>query len=305
MRTLIITTYLMLLATGYGCIGKTPVRTARPTLNVTPWEARTVRSAASGHTYRYLFAAGPSEDAPAMLLLHGGIFDHHMWLNVAGLSKRFNVYALEWPDKSLFYTGHIEDYGEISADFLFALGITRVFVAGVSMGALAAIDLVSRKKELDVPALFVFSAVMLGITEEEVEERTAIGRRALGFAPDRLRSIIEWRVKRTEFDRAPGEIQMGDIYYTRPYPYYFQVFSMVVNQGGQRQDTMAIECPVLLLHGTDDETMPVHVARLSVPVFNDAKMVEFDGFGHAMVFSHGPEFVQAIYRFLRQRALLR
>ncbi len=303
MRFLSITAALVVSTLLSSCIPKPPTRTERPQIDVAPWQELTVRSDRSGHTYRYLFAAGPSEGAPAMLLLHGGFFDQRMWLYTNRLSERFNVYALEWPNTSLYYSGHIEDYGEIAADFLDALSVIRAYVAGVSMGAFAAIDLVSRKTEIDFPAVFLFSAVMFGITEEEIEKRTAMAKRALAFAPDRLRRIAEWRVSKSNFNDAPGEIQQDDIFYTRPYPYYYQVFSMTVNQGAKRQDTMSIDCPVLILHGTADATMPIDVARLSASVFKDAEFREYEGYTHSMIFSHGSEFVDTIFDFLSRRDL--
>jgi pimeloyl-ACP methyl ester carboxylesterase len=298
--------YAVLLATAVAaaaCFSGTPERTGRPALQVAPWAEREVRSAESGHTHSYLFLEGPEEGAPALLLLHGGIFDNRIWLNTAALAERFHLYALRWPDVSLFYSGHIEDYGEIAADFLGALGIDRAHVAGVSLGAFAAVDFVSRKKEIEVPALFLLSSVMYGVTEEEIDERTAMARRALGFAPDRLRNIIEWRVGRTTFDRAEGPLQQDDIFYIRPYPYYFQIFSQAVNQGPARQATGAIDCPVLFLVGTEDETMPVEVARLGPSLFTDAELYEHEGGKHSMVFSDGPALAARMLEFLERRRI--
>jgi pimeloyl-ACP methyl ester carboxylesterase len=197
----------------------------------------------------------------------------------------------------------VKDYGEIAADFVRALGLERVYVAGVSLGAFAAVDFVSRKKEIEVPALLLISSVMYGITEEEVKERTAMARRALGFAPDRLRRIIEWRVRRTDFETAPGAHQQDDIYYTRPYPYYYQIFSQAVRQGPERQATGEIRCPVLFILGTDDETMPIDVARLGPELFADAELVEIEGGEHSMVFSRGSEIARTILAFVERRGL--
>lgn len=287
-----------------GCIPSKPTRTARPEAVREPWELRTVRSE-SGHEYRYLFAAGPSEDAPTMVLLPGGIFDNRIWLYTDGLAEHFNLYAPDWPDNSLYYTGHSTDYGEIVADFLDALGIDELYLAAVSMGTFAAIDLASRKKDAaDIKALVLASTVMFGITEEEVEERSKYGRLALKFSPERMRAVVEWQAERTEYDAAPGDVQQLDIFWVRPYVYYFQVFSMAKNQGDAKQDTMAIDCPVLLLHGTEDETMPVETARLNPTVFEDAEWVEFEGLKHSMVFSHGPQIAEAILTWLEKRDLM-
>jgi pimeloyl-ACP methyl ester carboxylesterase len=286
------------------CLPSVPCRTVRPDLDVRPWQERSVRSETSGHTYRYLFAAGPHENAPAVLLLHGGIFDNRIWLNSVALGEKFNVYALQWPDNSLFYTGNLSDYGEIARDFLLAIGVEEVFVAGVSMGVSGAIELAVHPSGPKIKALILCSGVMHGINDEEIEKRTATARRALGFSPERLRAIVDWRATRSDYDPAPGAHQMIDLFYTRPYPYYYQIFTAALNQGARRQATEKIACPVLFLNGTGDDIMLIHVARLNPTVFEDATFVEFDGYKHAMVYSKGPELVGAVFDFLEKRGLL-
>jgi len=295
-----------------GCLVGRPTRTTRPALGQTPpFEERTVRSSETGAEYRYLFAPGPSPAAPAILLLPGGIFDNRIWLYSGGLAERFNVYALDWPHDSPLYRGRMSDFGDVARDFLAALetaapdGSNMRFVAGVSMGTFAAIDLVSREPRIEIDALVLASTVMFAITPEEVEVRTGMAERALGFSPERLRAIIEWRVEGTEFDPAPGEVQQQQIFYVRPSSYYAQVFGASANQGDRPQDTQSIDCPVLFLAGTADETMRIDVARLSPTVFQDAELVEFEGYDHAMIFGHGPEMVEAMLAFFDRRNLPR
>lgn len=287
-----------------GCIGRHPTRTARPDLDTSPWKEMTTRSIDSGHEYRFLFLPGPSETSPAIILLHGGFFDQRMWLRTSELSEHFNVYAFEWPDNSLYYHGSIHDYGDLLADFLGTIEYTDLYLAGVSFGAYGAIDLISRHPDLDVSAFFLFSSVMFAVNEDEVDARTRIGRLALGMAPDRFRAFVEWNVERKDFDDVPGEIQQGDIFYARPYTYYYQLFSATLGQGAAPQDTDLVRCPVLVLQGTDDEIMPMEATRLTPDLFEDAEMVEFEGYDHAMVFAHGPKMVEAMVEFLKRRDLL-
>ncbi len=287
-----------------GCIPRHPVNTIRPDLDDSPWEERHVTSGDTGQQYKYLFLAGPSREAPAMLLLPGGFFDNRIWLYTAELRSHFNVYALDWPHDSPMYHGDVNDYGDVAHDFLVGLGLRELYVAGISAGAYAAIDLVSRKKDLDVRALVIYSAVMFAISKKEVKKRMRRSKFALGMKPERLRSFIEWGVSRTEFDESPGKIGQKDIFYVRPYSYYAQLFGMSFNQGDQPQATGEIECPVLVLQGADDDIMPVEVAKETPGVFGDAKFMSFDGLGHAMVFSHGPQLVEAMIDFLEERDLL-
>jgi pimeloyl-ACP methyl ester carboxylesterase len=287
-----------------GCFSKPPTRTARPDLTIPPWEELTIRSERSGQSYNYMFAKGPSPDSPAILLLHGGFFDQRMWMYMSGLNQKFNVYAMEWPNSSPFYTGKTSDYAQVIDDFLEALGLDDLFIAGVSNGVYGAIELVVSKPERRVMALFLFSSVMYGISEEEVQKRTGLAARALSFEPTRLQRIVEWKVSRTDFEPAPGETRQNDIFYTRPYSYYNQLFSAAVDQGAKKQATDQVDCPVLILHGEDDETMPVDAAKLSVTVFSDAEFKEFEDYTHSMVFSHGPDLVPVVFEFIKRRDLL-
>jgi pimeloyl-ACP methyl ester carboxylesterase len=295
---------IMAAAVATSCIPRHPSRTQRRDVPLEPWEERTSRSLESGHEYRYLFLPGPSPTSPAILLLHGGFFDSRMWLYSDALSEHFNVYALDWPDNSLFYEGQMADFGEAAYDFLQTVPVTDLYVAGVSAGAYSAIELVANHGDLDVKALFLFSAVMLAVNEDEVEVRGRIGRIALGMAPDRFRAFVEWNVERQDFDDPPGGVTQDGIFYVRPYTYYYQLFRATTNQGAARQQTDRIRCPTLVLQGTDDDVMPVEAVREGLGLFGDAELVEFDGYGHAMVFEHGPEMVAAMLEFLERRDLL-
>lgn len=295
--------FLLAALVGVGCGGSHPKRTKRPEISVAPWEARTVRSPQTCHTYEYLFAAGPSEEAPALLLLPGGFFDYRIWLNAHRLSERFNLYVLNWPDNSLLYTGRVEDHGAIAHDFLQTLGLKDIYLGGVSAGSFASIDLVTRYPDIQVRALFLVATVMFGITEKEVKKRTRLAGFGFKFAPERMLAIIDWQVGRTKFHQAPGELQMQDIFYVRPYSYYYQVFGFAVNQGAKKQPTMDIQIPTLVMIGSSDDIMDVEVARLTPTVFPDAELREFEGFEHDMAFTHGPELVDAMFEFLDRRGL--
>jgi pimeloyl-ACP methyl ester carboxylesterase len=286
-----------------GCGGAHPTQTTRPEVSVAPWEVRTVRSADTAYEYEYLFAGGPSDDAPAILLLPGGFFDNRVWLNTHELSERFNVYALNWPDNSMLYDGHLENQGDIAHDFLKTLGIDELYLAGVSAGSYAAVDLASRKKDLDIKALFLFASVMLAINDKEVDKRSRLTRLALGLPPDRARALVEHRVGKTDFHRAPGDLQMEDIFYVRPYSYYYQAFNIALNQGDKKQATARIQSPTLAMVGTSDDLMDIELARLTPSVFPDAEFKEFEGYEHDMVFTHGPELVDAMTEFLDRRSL--
>jgi len=303
-RTLSFAALGLVLFAASGCIPRQPTRTVRPTIDETPWTARTVRSETTGQEYQYLHLQGPDASAPKILLLHGGFIDERMWLNMDGLARRFEVFALEMPSDSPLYDGHIENYGDVAYDFLQALGISDLYVAGQSAGGWVAVDLVSRHRDLNVRALFLISTDMFASSEEEVERRTEMATKAVEMDPERLRATVQYGVGRADLQRASGPLQIDDIFYVRPYSYYRQLFEAVLNQGDRRQATDQITCPVLVIHGTGDETIPFEAAQATPSFFSDATLVPLEGYDHGMTFSHGPEVVATIMRFVDQRGLL-
>lgn len=285
------------------CIPKYPSLTTRPEVSIAPWVEKTVRSPASDTEYRYFHLDGPAPGAPVMLLLPGGLYDARIFLNMKNLRERFELYAVDWPENSSFFTGHVTDYGEMAADFLGAIGVKELYLGGVSMGTFASIDLASRKKEFTIKGLFLFSTVMLGINEKEIKRRRFMVGKVLRLGSGRIRAYIEYSVLRAKYDTAPGTITLLDIFWVRPYSYYYELFSIAKNQGRTPQDTRAITCPTLVLQGSKDKMMSVKLARLTPSVFHDAEYVEIPGGKHSMVFSKGPEFVRTIFDFLDRRAM--
>lgn len=284
----------------------TPSRIERPDVAIGPWEQKTVASS-SGHEYEYLHIAGPAPGAPVLLLLHGGTVDNRIWLYTDELAEHFELYAPLWPDNSLMYSGRSSDYAAVAHDFLQAIGVDEVYIAAVSMGTYPAIDLASVYDDVDVKALVLISTVMFGVSEEEVEGRVGVGQRALSFSPDKLRGIVQWTFERKDFGDAPGDVKMEDFFFIRPYPYYYQVFSMMVNQGDARQATERVTCPVLVLHGEEDDIMPVDAARMTLSVFPNAKPQEFRAYagqGHSVVFFHGPQIAKEMMAFFERAQAL-
>jgi pimeloyl-ACP methyl ester carboxylesterase len=109
-----------------------------------------------------------------------------------------------------------------------------------------------------------------------------------------MQGLIEKRSQKVNFDPPAGKIKQMDIFYVRPYPYLYQLFSVSLNQGSTAQNTKKITCPVLVLHGTEDKIMPLYAAKLTPGVFPHASFKAFKGYGHAMVFSHGKQIAKTI-----------
>ncbi|MBN2804777.1 MAG: alpha/beta hydrolase [Deltaproteobacteria bacterium] len=280
-----------------GCIPKGSASVKRPEIKVNPWKELTVKSTESGSDYKYMYLKGPSQDAPVLLLIHGGIFDERIWLYTTDLNKNFNVYALNYPDNSLFYTAHPSDWGKLIKDFTVAAQIKPDYLAAVSNGAYGAIEYLLQTPDNSVKGLALISTVMYAVSDEEVKGRTRIANLALRLSPAKLLGLINSRVSKTDFEKPDGDITQKEIFYVRPYPYYYEIFKTAQNQKDKKLDTQKIKIPVIVIHGSEDSTMPVHAARLTVKEFPNAEFKEFKGYEHDLVFSNGKEIAKTLAEF--------
>ena len=279
------------------CIPRHPTRTTRPDIDISPWTERTVRSEATGQQYHYMHLPGP-EGAPTVLLVHGAFMDNRIWLNADNLSNHFEVIAPMMPNEAPYYEGDLSDMGQALADFLDALGVDQLVIAGISAGAYWSIDLIVNHPELEVQGLLLLSTEMMASSEDEVEGRLDLAERALDMDPDRLRALIEYIVERRGFDPAQGPVQQQNIFWVRPYSYYRQLFSALQSQGDQPQTTETIEIPVLIIHGSEDELIEVEEARQSTDAFPNATFHLFEGMGHDLIFTNGDEVTAHMVDFV-------
>jgi pimeloyl-ACP methyl ester carboxylesterase len=284
------------------CLG-TATKTTRPEVDLGPWEERELKSPGADHTHRFLFLAGPSPDAPPMLLLPGGFVDHRIWLNVTDLSARFNLYALDYPDhRHPFYDGNYAGTAALAMDFIVGMGIEDLHVVGISAGGQVAVELLARHRErLRVRSLHLVSTTIVSVTGQEVRRRVRLADRALKMKPGRFLALVEWLGARAKFDPPPGAVKQGDFFWVRPYEYYRDLFSLLRNEAGTKPAVEHVTCPVFVQHGTRDSTISVQLGRLTPAELTQAAIVEmkeYPGYRHAMTFSHGPEIAASMLDFI-------
>ncbi|MBN2527085.1 MAG: alpha/beta hydrolase [Deltaproteobacteria bacterium] len=277
-----------------GCFPSGAQKTRRPQIDASPWTEKKVQNKSSGNWYRYMYKAGPTEDAPVAILLHGGIFDNRIWLNFHRLSKKYTVYAPQYPDSSPLYNRKIEDWGKVVTDFVKAVNVSPSLIVGVSNGAYGAIEYLLQNDVQSAKGLVLISTAMLSSSKKEIKKRTRMARFALRLSPGKLQGLVESRAEGTEYASSPGKVTQKDIFYVRPYPYYYQLFSVPYTQGDKKQKTHNIKLPVLILHGTEDEIMPLWTAEDTLSAFDNATLKTFSGEGHDMTFSIGPTLCDVI-----------
>ena len=281
------------------CSARPFVLTARPEPDLAPWQ-EDVGHGKSGHAFRYMHLDAQTPGDTAFLFLHGGIFDHRLWYYMHPLAQHGALYALEFPNVHAFHDGGIESMGRIVDDFAALIPETHIYVVGVSAGAWAAVEWAITQRDKTVDGVVLASSVMFGANAKESRKRARMSRFAVGLTPPQLQHIVERRARRTTYTEAEGPLQQIDIFYTRPYPYYYQLFHQTHAQGDRRQNTDGIRCPLLVLHGDRDKVMPLDVARLTPAMFPNATRTDFQvvpGGNHDMIFGNGGDIARRIADF--------
>lgn len=280
--------------------GQTP-----PTLPLHGWRAASVDGPLPGERFDYLEIAGPHPAAPTIVLVHGAFLDHRVWLNFEGLAQTHRVLALRWPDESPRYTGHFSDHTALLAHFLRALEIDTVIPIGVSFGGSVVSQFaVEYADEFELPAIVLVATPVPGSSCRESNLRLRSARTLDRFSDVTLYRLIHRIGGSREFEPAPRPPQAEELFYVRPIRYYRQLFGALESHGRRVTPAEKVKSPVLILHGTEDDTVRLERGREAAKMFPNAELATYEGWTHAMAFLHGPELTQRIERFLVDNCVL-
>ena len=65
-----------------------------------------------------------------------------------------------------------------------------------------------------------------------------------------------------------------------------------------RRRLAAIECPALVIAGSNDRAVPIHHARILHDGIRNSRLVVIDGADHALIRARPEEYVRAVDEFL-------
>lgn len=247
---------------------------------------------------------------PAVVLIHGsgpGVSAWANWrLNLPFLSQHFRVIA---PDVLGFgYTERppgtrydLDTWTTHLVGFLDALGLERVSVVGNSFGGALALDLATRHPER-VDRLALMGSV--GTTFELTPGLDAVW----GFEPSveamrglldlfaHDRSLVDDDLARLRLDAAtrPGVQEAYRAMF--PAPRQSGVDAMTIDEGLLR----AIASPTLIVHGRDDQVIPMATSLRLHELIDGSRLHVFDRCGHWVQIEHAEEFNRLLRDFLSE-----
>jgi pimeloyl-ACP methyl ester carboxylesterase len=216
-----------------------------------------------------------------LMLIHGFPLDHTLWNETASLLK--DDFALILPDLRGFggsstidaqYT--MSDMADDLAGLLDALGVEKTALAGHSMGGYVALAFAAKYPQR-VSGLALIASQSIADTPERKEGRykTAqqVAEKGVGIVADAMtakfsnvaetQSVIRELILRQNKSGASGALKAM----------------------AEREDTTSMfasfDFPVLLIHGSADELIPVERAREAQALLPSAQLIELAEVGHA------------------------
>jgi pimeloyl-ACP methyl ester carboxylesterase len=238
-----------------------------------------------------------------LVLLHGGFSDSREWRHqLDGLSDRYDVIAPDLPgsgmssDPPAGWT--LADYARVLAEFLFALGITRAHVGGLSFGSMYA--LVLQRYYPGLPSSLVLASAYAGwagsLPADEVERRTRTVLSLLDRPLDQ--SADEFLATVFEEDVAPEVVEETRAIMADVHPEGAREVVLTFATADLRDVLPTISVPTLLLYGDRDRRSPIHVARELHAQIPGSQLVVLPGVGHASNVEAPDRFNEEVRAFL-------
>lgn len=237
---------------------------------------------------------------PPMVLLHGYPLDHTTWNEVASLLE--DDFDLILPDLRGFgqseaiepqYT--ISDIAADVAALLDELGIENAHIVGHSMGGYVALSFARNYPER-VRGLGLISSQALGDSPERKDGRYAAAEEIMrtGVEP-----VAESMPAKLSPDDEVQALARDLILEQRPIGLANALKAM-----GERFDSTLIlqsfRFPVVLVHGTDDQLIPIDRSREIKAVIKPAYLVELSGVGHMPMMEEPQEVAATLGKLKRQ-----
>lgn len=229
-----------------------------------------------------------------LVLLHGYPLDHHLWDAVAPLLE--DTFDLILPDLrgfgesstvDSFYA--MEDYAADIGSLLDRLGIQKAAIAGHSMGGYVALAFV-RLFPGRVRGLGLISSQAPADSPERIEGRY---KSAAEVAEHGIGSVVETMAPKFTVDEKLQAFARASMERQSPAAYIGALKAMAARVDST-QLLSSFLFPVVLVHGTSDQLIPIDRAREVKAALPLAYLVEISGAGHIPMMENKEQTAEAL-----------
>ncbi|MGV0743163.1 alpha/beta fold hydrolase [Mycolicibacterium sp. XJ870] len=240
-------------------------------------------------------------DGPAILFIHGFMFNHSMWRHqVAALDgwRRIapDIRGMGLSDAPIGGYG-MDLYADDLAALLDALDVDRTVLCGLSMGGYVALEFLRRHRER-VTALILLDARAEADTAERKSSRNDMIARVRNGDTDSLPQELA-----SEFlaDSAPAEVrrQLEEMMDRTPAAGIVGALEAMRDRPDSRSLLQSIvNLPTLLLMGSNDRRTPRGSVRALADQIPNAMFTVIPGAGHVPPLENAEETTESLRRFL-------
>ncbi len=274
-----------------------PVEHKNDGFDLKGWEYRTIDASLPGSVHRYYNFPGPRPDAPVFLFIHGLNLDGRNFVNLSSLASQYRLIAYDFPDRSPYYTGKLDDFSLLINDFLAREKITSVSVAGVSFGGIAAIHWAAHTTQTEIDKIILISSGVVGTNPEQQKRSRSTARLLENLKDYQVYWLIEKLTNRF-IKNFPDHTQkmMLPLFRIKHPDFYREVMVSLAGYDAS-DDARRITCPVLALLGTRDELFPLKDTSSITTCIPHAKLELIPNGSHIMSFLDGDVIAQKIAEF--------
>jgi pimeloyl-ACP methyl ester carboxylesterase len=236
-----------------------------------------------------------------LVLVHGYPFDHHMWdAVIASLGKTVPILALDLPGFGgrplLPVEPSIEALADDLATELARRKIERVVLAGMSMGGYVALAFAERHAS-QVAALGIVSSQSIADTDEIRAGRLAMISKVATDGPD---AAVEAAIPKLFSPQNARNNALTAIPHAGARSAGVEGIQWALRAMAGRQDRTgvlrALRVPISIIHGTEDQLIPVDRALQLAESLPGAEWAPIPGAGHATPLEAPTEVASALQR---------
>lgn len=238
-----------------------------------------------------------NSNGPTLLLVHGFAASLHTWTQwTERLGSEYRVVTLDLPGHGLTrapagYRGSIEDFRDAVAAFANAQNLNRFMLAGSSMGGHVAWEYALAHPE-QVEALILVDSAGWRETSPDASQQGPLVFQLLRNPVTRpfLRDLDTTRLTRMGLISAfPKKSELVDSAMVSRYvdlsraPGHRDIIMNLMTAAppaASNERLAALAMPVLILHGSQDNLVPLAHAQLFKDAIPQAELAIYDGVGH-------------------------
>ena len=258
------------------------------------------------------------EDAPPVLLLHGGGYDSvslSYKQSIGAISQYHSVFAPDWPGYGESDKPKVSYSTEYYVDFLGllmdALGLEKASLVGISLGGAISLGFSLRWPQRVEKLVLVDShglgREVPGRVMSYAMIRLPLLNKLVWAIMGRSRRMIRWSLQSTFYDpQAVTSSLVDEALQVAKKPRVGQAWRSwqrnEIGWGGfrtnflDRLDTLTV--PTLILHGAQDRYVPVSWAQRAHTLIKDSRLHIFPQCGHWLTLEKPAEFNRAVLEFL-------